>query len=232
MFSPSSFHSAGNSMHHRNYGIESENAGSLLKVAEPRSIRERIGVALDKSETVAPEFAPEVVERVGRGVFYNTSAWGRSVANSATKKPVHGERLDTAGDVVEGRPTSGLLPPKIDYISANFLEFLKMLNETKGFADGAVIAYIHVLLQLVSRYLGISTLPDPQAMPGEAGSLEIAWDIEEHQFDIEVFRSGRIDWFWRNSETGEFTGEDNAPLLPLPQELLDRLQTAFQDFQR
>ena len=104
-----------------------------------------------------------------------------------------------------------------DYISADFLHYLDVLSDTSGFTDGAVAKNVKSLLWKLSSELGILTTPNPQALPGEdEGSLELSWWIGKHQISVDVFPNGNIDWFWRNSETYEYEGEEgkalNSPL--------------------
>lgn len=53
----------------------------------------------------------------------------------------------------------------------------------------------------------------PSAMPYEDGqyqhAFQLAWDNNEHHFDIDITSSGGIEWFYRNRKTDEIAGSED-----------------------
>lgn len=69
-----------------------------------------------------------------------------------------------------------------------------------------------------------SGLGAPVTVPGDDG-LHLAWEVWPHYCDVDVFKDGRAEWFYRNLDQGTVDGvESPEPALPLSAALLGRLK--------
>jgi hypothetical protein len=110
--------------------------------------------------------------------------------------------------------------------SVDFSQYLDRLQTDERFADGRVTSAVRRFLDSVARQV-ISPVPDPQALPDEAGWLALAWQEGEHQVSIDLFADQTMDWFWRSSRTGVIEGEERVQVSPLPASLIQHLREAF-----
>lgn len=115
------------------------------------------------------------------------------------------------------------------YVSANFTNYLSDLTVRPAFSDQIVTGMVRGFLGDLSRRLGDILIPDPQALPTLQGSLMLDWRIGIYHFEIEVYRTGRADWFWRDTGTNEYGGEDDESLSPPPDRLVERFRDAFRN---
>ena len=88
------------------------------------------------------------------------------------------------------------------------------------------LAMLDDFLHRLNLKLGAAKLPNPQVLPGEDDSLEASWWIGRHQISVDVLPSGDIDWFWRDSVTKEYEGEEGEALHPMPERLIQHFRQA------
>ena len=112
-------------------------------------------------------------------------------------------------------------------MSPEFRQFLASLEQdsdptardsakaTKGFMVGIWIA---------TR----QQVPDPQALMSEHGYLALAWESRGQQLSVEVYPDARMDWFWRDTSTGEIKADERVPCTPLPEIFLEGFKKAFE----
>ncbi len=112
-------------------------------------------------------------------------------------------------------------------MSNTFDNYLTTLNQDARFSQTRVVSDVRRLFLMLSRQLSLPALPDPQALADEEGSLSLAWEIGKYQFTVDVFPNRQIDWFWRDSSSGEFTGEEAQSLDNLPSQLVDCFRKAI-----
>ena len=70
----------------------------------------------------------------------------------------------------------------------------------------------------------IANLTPPLTHRTDGGVIQVAWDSGNVYVDIEVFKDGNIEWFYRNRVTGALDGTDGAvSSSPVPDALVARI---------
>jgi hypothetical protein len=123
--------------------------------------------------------------------------------------------------------TGKLAQPHFFAVSSKFDSYLTLLSRDVRFSATHVVSDVRRLFLALSRQLSVPTLPDPQALPGEGGSLSLAWEIGRYQFTLDIFPNRQFDWFWRDSSSGNFTGEEAQNLDTLPPQLTEYFRKAI-----
>lgn len=59
-------------------------------------------------------------------------------------------------------------------------------------------------------------MPVPAACTGPDGEMFHSWDWGRHHLEVEIIPSKPVQWFYRDRETEEFTGADQADGQPIP----------------
>lgn len=73
-------------------------------------------------------------------------------------------------------------------------------------------------------------LPNPEAAPSEDGRVfGMTWDRGDHHFEIEIFPSGKYEWFYMDFSSAVREGEDDVQVGIYSREMLScLLKTTFQ----
>ncbi|HEY3354992.1 MAG TPA: hypothetical protein VGQ83_17190 [Polyangia bacterium] len=66
--------------------------------------------------------------------------------------------------------------------------------------------------------------PFPQAMPGPGDRIQLSWDRGAHHVDVDIFPTGRYEWFYRDGGTGSFEGAEDCDLTRFPARLAECLR--------
>jgi hypothetical protein len=75
------------------------------------------------------------------------------------------------------------------------------------------------ILERTGRSLGV-----PVTLRADDGSLHMAWDGGRHYVDVDLFCDGSIEWFYRDRQTEDLDGAEEAcAASPLPRGLVSRL---------
>jgi hypothetical protein len=66
----------------------------------------------------------------------------------------------------------------------------------------------------------------PVTQPTSEGAIQLVWDRGRYYLDVDIFPTGEMAWFFRNTETGTHAGtEDNrAEVNNPPRSLLERMR--------
>ena len=87
--------------------------------------------------------------------------------------------------------------------ASEWLAHLAKLKETSEYA--ALAPKVEDFWSWVS-----SELSAPEANPTDEGFL-LVWDRDEHHLQVELFRDGSYDWFYRNRDTDAVSYEEGLP---------------------
>lgn len=134
--------------------------------------------------------------------------------------PVNDSLYSAEGERIGRAMTSGSPEPDIwlwfglpeqlrGIVSHQFVKYIYRLARTPSFGSlKAIAASVRIIVEL-GQSAG-TTLPDPQALPSEDGTLSLAWRIGDFQFSLDVLPNGNLECFWRNRETQQGELEEVA----------------------
>lgn len=143
------------------------------------------------------------------------------------------ERAPTLKPVDAPRPQVTTVPHQWYYrkreAKSAWEEFLTGLGGDGSQASPQAATSARAFWAVLRRQMDVRV---PQAGVGEDGTVQFAWDVDEHHIDVDFLSSGGIEWFYRNRQTGKVaTGEADKPT-PLPKELLKHLKVLKALFRR
>jgi len=77
----------------------------------------------------------------------------------------------------------------------------------------------------------VPTIEVPHAGPAEEGGLLMAWDRDRHYFEVEVFSSGRYDWFYRDHDEDSYWGAEDCTVGSYSEELISTIRRVWPDIE-
>jgi hypothetical protein len=100
-------------------------------------------------------------------------------------------------------------------------EYLRGLRSDPTLSQVVVEDLIQVRAQLHNFFA--APMDPPQAAPGDDNGIRLGWDVGRHLLMVDVLPSRQIHWFYRNRESGEYSGGENVPTDGFPPEELQTL---------
>jgi hypothetical protein len=92
---------------------------------------------------------------------------------------------------------------RLDEYASEWVSYLESLKEKPEYA--ALAPRVEEFWTWISKDLWA-----PEATPTDDGFL-LTWDRDEHHLQVELFRDGTYDWFYRNRDTDVVSYEEGLP---------------------
>ena len=113
-------------------------------------------------------------------------------------------------------------------VSPEFGKYLSNLGpEVDATAPQVVSATNQFLESLYQKAQYLYQIPNPQAWMSEHGYLSLVWEQGVYQFSVQIYPGGQMDWFWRDTSTGEILADEDVWCFPAPIKFVEKFMATF-----
>lgn len=105
----------------------------------------------------------------------------------------------------------------------SWLAYLRQLRE-RGGEDWRTQAHVVHALWLAMKQIYTDDFPVPCAATHDDGALELMWETDVHQFELELQKNLSASWIYRNRRTGDVDSGFLQRVFPLNRHMSDRLR--------